>query len=300
MTRHLIIGTRGSRLALIQTGLVADALRKLDPKLAIKVKTIVTKGDTNTAPIPLDTIGKAWFTAEIEQALTNGEIDLAVHSLKDIPPEAPAGLVHLPVLERADPRDVLVSKTGAKLAGLPHGALIGTDSLRRTALLLHYRTDLRVESVRGNVETRLRKLETDAYDAIILAAAGLERLGRLHEVTEFLDPATFVPATGQGVLSVEIAAGNQQLLDLVKQLQHAPTLAAVEAEQAFTGIIGGGCKLPIGCYANISHNWISINAVIGSGDARTATIDSTEGPAAQAVALAQTLAHQLRAAEMKA
>jgi hydroxymethylbilane synthase len=201
MKHRLTIGTRGSKLALIQTELVAAALKQAHPRLEVGIKIIATKGDTNQAPIPLDTVGKAWFTAEIEQALQSGDIDIAVHSLKDLPPELCPGLISLPVLERADPRDVLVSKAAVPLAALPRGAVVGTDSLRRKAALLLERPDLRVESVRGNVQTRLRKLHEQPYDAIVLAAAGLERLGDLTLVTEFLEPSRFVPAIGQGVLA---------------------------------------------------------------------------------------------------
>jgi hydroxymethylbilane synthase len=295
MNRHLTIGTRGSRLAIIQAELVADALRKLDPQLHVELKTIVTTGDANTAPIPLDTVGKAWFTAEIEQALQGGDIDLAVHSLKDVPPEVPDGLVHLPVLKRADPRDVLISKAGAKLDDLPKGAVIGTDSLRRAALLLHRRSDLHVESIRGNVETRLHKLKSQGYDAIVLAAAGLERLDLLPEATEILEPAWFVPAIGQGVLAAEVSATDIELVALVKQLQNASVLTCVKAEQAFAHVIGGGCKLPVGCYAELSEDEIAIHAVIGADDGRTAEIASTRGSAKDAVKLAEDLARHLAA-----
>lgn len=301
MPERLIIGTRGSRLAIIQSELVATELRKLKPNLRVELKTIITKGDADKkTPIPLDTIGKAWFTAEIEQALADGEIDLAIHSLKDVPPETPAGLVHLPVLERADPRDILVSKTGAKLAGLPQGALIGTDSLRRAALLLHQRPDLRIESIRGNVDTRIRKLEVGPCDAIILAAAGLKRLGLGEKITEYLDPAVYVPAAGQGVLAAEISSSNQELMELIEQLGYPATLIAVTAEQAFIRIVDGGCKLPVGCYAKVNNGRVAISGVIGSEDARAAAVESIEGPATQAVELAQQLARRLRAGEVKA
>jgi hydroxymethylbilane synthase len=293
MLKYLTIGTRGSRLAVIQAELVADALRRLSPGLVIELKTIVTTGDKNTAPIPLDTVGKAWFTAEIEQALAAGDIDLAVHSLKDVPPEVPPGLMHLPVLERADPRDVLISTSEKKLGELPAGAVIGTDSLRRQALVLHSRPDLKVESVRGNVETRLHKLAGGDYDAVILAAAGLDRLDRAHEITEFLDPTQFIPAIGQGVLAAEVKISNTQLTALLKQLQHAPTLAAVAAEQAFARVVGGGCKLPVGCYARPNGDEIKLYGVVGESDGTTADIAESHGPARDGAKLAEALARRL-------
>ncbi len=298
MAKRIVIGTRGSRLAVIQAELVAAALRQLDPTIIVKLKTIVTTGDKNSAPIPLDTVGKAWFTAEIEEALAAGSIDLAVHSLKDVPPEVPSGLMHVPVLERADPRDVLVSTPGQTLATLPPHSVVGTDSLRRQALVLHRRPDLKVESARGNVETRLRKLQAGDFDAIILAAAGLDRLGRTDVITEYLDPSWFVPAAGQGVLSAELKSTNKELMAMIKQLRHAPTLAAVQAEQAFAKVVGGGCKLPVGCYAELKETEVNLYAVIGERDGRSAELASVSGPAEDGIKLAETLARQLNAGKM--
>jgi hydroxymethylbilane synthase len=295
MREHLVIGTRGSKLALIQTQLVADALYQRHPGLKVETKIITTKGDTNQSPIPLDTVGKAWFTAEIEQALQSGVIDIAAHSLKDLPPESGAGLMSLPVLERADPRDVLVSKSGHKLGELPAGAIVGTDSLRRKAGLLLARPDLRVESVRGNVQTRLLKLREQHYDAIVLAAAGLERLDQLDIVTEYLDPAHFVPAVCQGVLAAEVRQTDHELVAVLAKLQHAPTLAAVKAEQAFSRIIGGGCKLPVACYARIDDDQARLFAMVGDSQGLNAELASASGKTAQAPAMAERLARKLTA-----
>lgn len=307
----MIIGTRGSKLALVQTQLVIDALKKNYPALDIATKIITTKGDVNPAPIPLDTVGKSWFTEEIEQALLAREIDLAVHSLKDLPPQVPAGLVVRAVCERADPRDVLISKSGAGLGSLPHGAIIGTDSIRRKALLLAERQDLVVKSIRGNVDTRLKKLETEDYDAIVLAAAGLERIGLLPCVTEFLDPTKFIPAIGQGVLAAEARAGDSGgsagggILEMLKSIEHAPTSLAASAEQAFSRTVGGGCKLPVGCYARIEEGSgvdgvtgnagakVFLFAMMGDENGGQVARRSSEGPAENAVALAEALAKEI-------
>ncbi len=282
-------------MALRQTGFVVDALRALSPGLKIDTKIITTKGDVDQAPIPLDEIGKTWFTAEIEQALQSGEIDVAVHSLKDLPPELPAGLSAAPVLERADPRDVLVATKASSLAGLPQGAVVGTDSLRRKALLLQHRPDLIVKSVRGNVGTRLKKLHAGQYDALVLAAAGLERLGMLDVITEYFDPTYFVPAIGQGVLAAEARSDNAALWRILRGIQHEPTQAVVAAEQAFSQVVGGGCKLPVGCYVQLEAKLARIHGMVGSNDAAKVSVASCQGPAAQAVALASDLARQLLA-----
>ena len=289
----LTIGTRGSRLALKQTDLAVQALKSQNPLLEINIKTIVTKGDKNQSPIPLDTIGKAWFTEEIEQALLSGEIDLAVHSLKDLPPEVPKGLLTAAILERDDPRDVLVAKSATSLAQLPKDAIIGTDSIRRKAELLRYRPDLVVKSVRGNVDTRLNKLQVENYDALIIAAAGLSRLDLLQVVTEFLDPSDFVPAVGQGVIAVEACQDQPDLWRLIKKIQDEPTLVAVAAEQMFSQVIGGGCKLPVGCYARLEAGMVFIHGMLGSIDALTIVTRSVSGPEARAISLAEQLAKDL-------
>jgi len=291
--QSLTIGTRGSRMALRQTDLVANALTAQNPALTIKTKIIITKGDRNMAPIPLDTVGKAWFTAEIEDALQKGEIDLAVHSHKDLPPEMPEGFAVAAVLKRSDPRDALVARAAKRLTDLPEGAIVGTDSLRRKALLLQHRPDLVVRSIRGNVDTRLRKLYDEQYDALVLAAAGLERLERLDAVSEFLDPTSFVPAIGQGVLAVEARSDNTVLWGMLRAIQHQPTLAVVAAEQAFSRIIGGGCKLPVSCYVYFERSTAHIIGMVGSKNARECVVKSITGSKAEAVSLAEGLARKL-------
>jgi hydroxymethylbilane synthase len=280
-------------MALMQANLIADQLTAKNPGLTVKLKIITTKGDTNDAPIPLDTIGKEWFTKEIEQALQNRSIDLAVHSLKDLAPETPEGLLVQPVLVRDDPRDALVSKIGVSLSALPKGATIGTDSLRRKALLLQHRPDVNVKSIRGNANTRLKKLEEESYDALVMAAAGLERIGKTDVITELFDPRTFTPAVGQGVLAAESREDRPEIVDMIKALQDAPTQAAVAAERAFASEIGGGCKLPIGCYVYFDGDTVHVNGMVGSMDGTRTTIKSVIGPAAESATLARQLAAQL-------
>ena len=295
MRKHLVIGTRGSQLALIQTELVAAALRQLDPDMHIQTKIITTKGDTNQMPIPLDTVGKAWFTAEIAQALRTKDIDMATHSLKDLPPDPGVELISLPVLKRADPRDVLVSKTGVVLSKLESGSVIGTDSLRRKAALLLARPDLRVKSIRGNVQTRLRKLHEQDYDGVVLAAAGLKRLGQQDIITEFLDPARFVPAGGQGVLAAQVRRSDHDLRDLLIQIQDTQTLVAVEAELAFSRVVGGGCKLPVACYARVTGETVDIFAMLGDSTGHKAELASSRGDITLATTIAEQLAVKLTA-----
>lgn len=288
--KKIIIGTRGSKLALVQTELVVAALKKVEPLLEIETKIITTKGDTNQSPIPLDVMGKAWFTEEIEQALLAGEIDLAVHSLKDLPPELPQGLKIIPVLPRADAADVLISKSGEHLKGLREGAIVGTDSVRRKALILAERPDLIVNSIRGNVETRVKKLETEHYDAIVIAAAGLARLDMKDRITERFDPKIFIPAPGQGILAVEIKESRTELLELIKKIVHAPSAIAADIEQMFSNAVGGGCKLPVGCYAEIDGEKVAVYAVMGTMDGLHIVRRSQNGNSKDGKKIAEQLA----------
>lgn len=289
----LRVGTRGSELALIQTKLVTDALLARQPHLEIENAIIKTKGDKDHTPIPLDAVGKAWFTGEIERALESGEIDLAVHSLKDMPVEQPAGLELHYVLKRATPNDALISKSGLGLTALPPGAVIGTDSNRRRAQVQALRPDLVVRSLRGNVQTRLRKLHEQNYDAIILASAGLRRLGQLQLATEEFDVVKFIPSPGQGILAAEIRSDNRELGKLLHQLEDAATVTAATAERAFASAIGGGCKLPVGCIAETARDQISIYATISDIEGKRLVQDSATGPQNEAVRLAEGLAKKL-------
>ena len=293
MRQKLTIGTRGSKLSLTQTRLIPDALMILYPELAIETSVITTKGDTNQSPIPLDTIGKAWFTGEIEEALMRGDIDIAVHSLKDVPPEIVAGSIIIPVLKREDPRDVLISKDGSAFIGLKEGAVIGTDSSRRRAQLLAMRPDLVVKSIRGNVDTRLRKLAEEDYDAIVIAAAGLARLGMLDVVTEFFDAKEFIPAPGQGVLAAQVRTDDAELIDMLHRIQDPLTVNAVNAERAFIDTVGGGCKSPVGACALIEGNALTLYGMMAEDDGTRMTRDSESGQRSDGVHIGEVLAKRM-------
>ncbi|HVV15389.1 MAG TPA: hydroxymethylbilane synthase [Candidatus Paceibacterota bacterium] len=250
MTRpeRITIGTRGSALALKQADIVKAALTAAEPSLSIDIRVIETRGDADQRPIPLDTVGKGWFTKEIEELLLTGEIDLAVHSLKDMAEDMPEGLNIGAYLPREDARDVLVTKNGEPLEALKRGAVVGTDSARRQVQMLALRPDVKMESVRGNVPTRLEKLSSGNYDAIIIAAAGLKRLGLEARVTRYFEPNEMTPAPGQGILAVQAKKGGA-LDDILKKIQDADAARAARIERSFSKAMGGGCKSPTGAYA---------------------------------------------------
>jgi hydroxymethylbilane synthase len=243
---RLRIGTRGSALALWQAEHVKARLAALGHEVELRV--ITTTGD-RLLDRRLESVGgKGAFLKEIEEAMLAGEVDLAVHSLKDVPAVLPAGLSLCAVLERADPRDALLS-SGPRLLELPVGATVGTTSLRRQAQLRALRPDVALADLRGNVDTRIRRLREGAFDAIVLAMAGLTRLGRANEVTEALDPRQFVPAPGQGAIALECREADARVREAVTPLGHAPTARAVTAERAFLAALGGGCNVPLGAHA---------------------------------------------------
>jgi len=289
------IGTRGSRLALIQTDLVAAGLKKFDPSLTTDNVLVTTKGDTNESPIPLDTVGKSWFTREIDELLLAGKIDLAVHSLKDLPLIVAPGLSLHIVLPRADARDCLVAKTKTTLQNLVAGSVVGTDSVRRRALIMHARPDLQVKSIRGNVQTRLAKLQSDDYDAIILAAAGLERLDQSDIITEYLVPRTFVPASGQGALAAVTRANDDKLIAALNHMVEPKTALSTAAERAFSAHFGGGCQLPVGAYAEIDNKTITLTGFIAELEGPGLLRETVTGPASDFDRLARDLAVSLRA-----
>ena len=267
--RTLTIGTRASKLALAQTEIARTSLVQLGLDLDIRIEHITTKGDV-IQDRPLSEIGgNGLFVTQIEEALRAGRINLAVHSAKDLPSKLPADMALAAFLPRADPRDVLVSREGVGLAQLPSGARVGTSSPRRACLLSALRPDLTLLDIRGNVDTRLRKLRDGQYDAIVLAAAGLERLGIIESVTEWFDPDVMIPAVAQGALAVEVRAEDRSLIDLVARVNHLDTATAVRAERAFLASVGGNCSLPIGAYATIEGGSLHIRGVIGAGSGRT-------------------------------
>jgi hydroxymethylbilane synthase len=283
----LIIASRGSQLALWQAHWVQEQLAALGHPSRIEI--IKTTGDKIT-DVPLAQVGaKGLFTKEIEEALLEGRADLAVHSLKDLPTELPAGLVLAAIPAREDARDALV---GRRLADLPAGARLGTSSLRRAAQLRKVRPDLRIEPVRGNLDTRLRKLDAGQYDAIMLAAAGLKRLGWEDRIAEILPPGVVCPAVGQGALAIESRTG----LLTCQPLNHQPTERAVTAERALLAALGGGCQVPIGAYATVAGDRLSLQAVVVSPDGVDLVRDRSEGSAADAQRIGRELGDALLAA----
>src|SRR5450755_4177673 len=283
----LVIASRGSQLALWQARWVAAQLTSAGHECRLEI--IKTTGDKIT-DVPLAKVGtKGLFTKEIEEALLDGRADLAVHSLKDLPTELPAGLVLAAVPEREDPRDAVV---GRKLADLPLGARVGTSSLRRAAQLRRLRSDLQVESVRGNLDTRLRKLDEGQYDAILLAAAGLNRLGWGARIAEILEPERMCPAVGQGALAIETRTSGAGL-DACAALDHPATHAAVMAERGVLGALGGGCQVPIGAYATVADGRLRLLAVVISPDGAELVRAEAEGAVAEAAELGRKLGAEL-------
>ena len=292
--RRITVGTRGSALALTQTASVVDTLRSLHPELDVDVRRITTKGDV-MRDVPLATLGgRGVFVDAIEEALREHQIDLAVHSAKDLPSRVPPHLAIAAFLERADPRDVLVSRLGT-LRELPPGARVGTSSLRRVSQIHAERPDVETLDLRGNVDTRLRKLDAGDYDAIVLAGAGLIRLGLASRVTEWLPVDVMVPSPGQGALALEIRAADAALRALVEPLAHAPTTAALIAERAYLARLGAGCAAAVGAYATLDAGRLTMRAIIGTADGRSVRAVDTDD-AEHAVSLGERMADHLLAA----
>ncbi len=279
----LVIASRGSQLALWQAHWVESRLN--DAGHQCRIEIIKTTGDKIT-DVPLAKVGgKGLFTKEIEEALLDGRADLAVHSLKDLPTELPAGLVLAAVPEREDPRDAIVGK---RLADLPAGARVGTSSLRRSAQLRRLRPDLVIESVRGNLDTRLRKLDEGQYDSIVLAAAGLKRLGWGGRIAEILDPHVMCSAVGQGALAIE-TRGEGAGRTACAVLDHGSTRASVTAERAVLATLGGGCQVPIGAYASVHNGLLRLLGIVAAPDGSDLVQAESEGPDSEAEALGRAL-----------
>ncbi len=277
MQKKWTAGTRGSKLALVQTGMVIDALSRLYPDCDFTVKTIKTTGDSvwNT---PLYLIGqKGLFIKEIEEALAAGEIDFAVHSIKDLPTELLGGLALSAVLEREDPRDAFISIKHASLADLPAGSRVGTSSMRRKGQLLALRPDLEIAPLRGNVDTRIKKLREKDLDAVILAAAGVKRMGLERCVRGLLSLDVMTPACGQGAIGIETRSGDEAV-GLVKPLGHEATELEVGIERRFQAGVGGGCSVPLGFNASLSGGRMILRAVYGEENGEIIFRDRVEGP----------------------
>ena len=258
--KEIVVGSRASTLALYQTEEILRQLRALHPDREFVVSTIRTRGDRERET-PLLSLGKGIFVSDIEDALLSGEIDMAVHSLKDLLSMLPPGLILGAIGERLDPRDVLINKWGLTLDKLPPGARIGTSSPRREVLIKDQRPDIQVLPIRGNVDTRLEKARGEEYDGVVLAAAGMLRLGREKEITEYLSPQAFIPAVGQGALAVEIRSDDKDTLYIVSRADHLPTRIAVTAERAFLQALGGGCKVPLVAFGEVKDNDLHLSGM---------------------------------------
>lgn len=294
-SRTLRLGTRGSPLALAQAATVIAMLRVHHPDVACEIHRITTKGDV-MRDVPLATIGgRGVFADAIEDALHDGEIDLAVHSAKDLPSTATPGLAIAAFPAREDARDVLVSRSGA-LRELPAGARVGTSSQRRACQLLATRADLEIGDLRGNVDTRLGKLDAGGYDAIVLAGAGLRRLGLTARITEWLEPGLMLPAPGQGALAVETRAGDESVMRLLEPIGDTATATALAAERGFLARLGAGCAAALAAFATVSDDGrVTLQAMIGAADGRLVRGErsgSVEGAAALGAALADELLDQ--------
>ena len=257
MKKHVVIGSRGSILALAQANLVKNSLEANYPDLIFEIKEIVTSGDKDLKSNWENSNAslKSFFTKEIEQELLDGEIDIAVHSMKDMPAVSPKGLICGAIPDREDARDVLISKNGF-LVTLPQGAKIGTSSLRRVMNLKAIRPDFEIKHLRGNIHTRLKKLETEDYDAIILAAAGLKRTGMADKITEYLSGEAFPPAPAQGVLYIQCRENDEEIKGILKSIHNEDIAKIVEIEREFSKIFDGGCHTPMGCYSQVDEDKI--------------------------------------------
>lgn len=296
MKQQLVIGTRASKLALWQARHVAALIERRYPAVTVTLRPVVTSGDTFQETPLAQLGGKGLFTQELESAMLAGEIDLAVHSLKDMPSELPDKLVLAAVMERDHAGDALVAPRCQTLDQLPPGAVVGTSSLRRKAQLQRYRSDLVLRELRGNVDTRLSKLEQDKLDAIVLAVAGLRRLGWEERISEILSPQICLPAAGQGALALEARRNDERVGALLAFLHHEPTSQAVTAERAFLQTVESGCQAPIGVYAVVTGDGLTLEAAILSVDGQAMVRETVSGSKTEASRLGRGLAQRLLAA----
>ncbi len=290
--RQLRIGTRASQLALWQANWVKSELEKKYPGMEVVLTKIKTMGD-KILDVPLAQVGgKGLFVKEIEEAMLRGEIDIAVHSMKDVPTEFPEGLGLYCITEREDPRDAVISRN-VRFSELPQGARIGTSALRRQAQLLKVRPDLKMLTIRGNVETRIRKLDDDNLDAVILAAAGLKRLGLTEKVAEYLDADFSIPAIGQGALGIECRLADPVITETIAFFNHPPTSYAVRAERALLKRCQGGCQVPIAAHGTVRDNELQLVGFIAAVDGQNSVRGEISGPVEQCESLGSILADRL-------
>ena len=293
MASLIKIGTRGSRLALWQAEWVKARIEEARPDLPVHLQIIKTKGD-KIQDVPLAKVGgKGLFVKEIEEALLSGEIDIAVHSMKDMPADIPAGLCIGAIPQREDAADVLISKENRRFIDLPQGAVVGTSSLRRASQLRHARKDIVIRSLRGNLDTRIGKLDTEEMDAIVVAAAGVHRLGFKDRITEYLDQTLMLPAVGQGALCIEIRQGDTFVSELMKPLSDPDTRKTVLGERAFLNRLGGGCQVPIAGYGRIENGMLFLTGLVASADGTVMIKESLSGPAHEPEKVGKALADLL-------
>ncbi len=293
MRNHIKIGTRKSALALWQAEFIKSELQRLNPSITVELVHFNTKGDRILEKPLAEVGGKGLFTAELEAAMHAGDIDIAVHSLKDMPTELPQGLTLGAISKREVPYDALISPQYKTLDKLPKGARIGTSSLRRQAQLLHRRPDLKIEVIRGNVQTRLNKIETEGLDGVILAQAGLKRLGLDHQITQVFTADEMIPAVGQGALAIECRADDVEMLDMLSLIDDEPTRLAVEGERSFLNQLNGNCQVPMGVHGTIEKGQLTLKALIASTDGKTVYEGELSGPAMKSVMLGKNLAKAL-------
>lgn len=293
MNKLIKIGTRGSKLALAQTEIILNRMKACDPGLVFEIIEINTTGD-RFQNVSLDQIGgKGVFIKEIEEALLTGQIDMAVHSLKDMPALIHDRLVLAAFYERENPSDVLVSREGRDLAALPQGAVVGTSSLRRAYQLREARPDLDIQPLRGNVNTRLRKLSEGQYDAIVLAAAGLIRLGLEDQITQWLPTDRFIPSVGQGIIAVETSKERTDIIELLSRCDVKNSRVAAQCERAFLRKLNGNCKIPVGAYCSVEGNTIRLWGMLGDPNSDAVYSETAEGSAEDAEGLGNMLADRI-------
>jgi hydroxymethylbilane synthase len=287
---HIKVGTRGSKLALTQTNSVIEALKKAAPEIEAEICVIKTGGDIMQDVSLLQIGGQGVFVKEIEEALLSGSIDLAVHSMKDVPGEIPEGLIFAALLPREDARDVLVSRGNVKLEFMPKGAKIGTGSLRRAAQIKAMLPDINIFPLRGNIDTRLKKIETENLTGVILAAAGMKRMGYLEKITQYLPVGLMLPAVGQGALGLQVRKGDTELAGICGKLNHPQTAAEVSAERSYLRTLGGGCRLPMAAYGLLEEKRLTLEGILAAPNGCEVIRDKVWGEIGEAEELGKRLA----------
>ena len=291
--KKIRVGTRGSNLALVQANWVSDRLKSLYPDMSVEIVSIRTRGDRMQNISLVEIGGKGIFVKEIEETLLRGDIDIAVHSMKDVPVDLPDGLIIGAIPEREDPRDVLISREGTKMEGLSKGARLGTGSLRRGMQIKSFMPDIEIVPVRGNIGTRIKKIVTENLDGIIVAAAGMKRMGRGGEISQYIPIEVMMPSAGQGVLGIEMREGNREIEALIAPLNHPDTVVEISAERAFLRRLGGGCQVPIAGIARKSGNNLVIKGLVGSIDGRVMIMDEVQGDSSNWEDMGNTLAENI-------